>query len=497
MLPASVLESSPLEYAPFCAADRILRLDGRYGSSERLNLPLRETEFTIFSRLNCSYNMHSSINFLTIVFACLVAVGLYGQQTKVEFTEFELDNGLKVLLHQDDTAPIVAVSVMYHVGSKNEEKNRTGFAHFFEHLMFEGSENIDRGEFGDYVTNAGGVLNANTSYDRTYYFEILPSNELELALWLESERMLHAKVDSVGIETQREVVKEERRQRIDNVPYGTVLQNLGALAFEGTPYSWPVIGFMEDLNAASDDDYVNFYKKFYVPNNAILSIAGDLDIEQTKALVEQYFGSIPAGEEIQRPKIGGILLGQTIRDTVYDNIQLPLVAIGYRIPPQGTDDYYALSMLNKVLSDGQSSRLYKTLVDERQLALQVGSIPLALEDIGLALGFGIANQGVNSGEMEEAMIEIMENAGNDLISEREFQKLKNQIESDFINQLASVSGIAENLATYEMFFGDAGLINEEIERFRAVTREDIQRVAKKYLNSNNRVILTYLPKAQP
>lgn len=441
--------------------------------------------------------MHSSINFSAIVIACLIAVSVYGQSSNIEFTEYELDNGLKVLLHQDNTAPIVVVSVMYHVGSKNEAEGLTGFAHFFEHLMFEGSKHIDRGEYDQYVQNAGGLSNANTSQDRTYYFEIMPSNELELGLWLESERMLHAKVETKGIETQRQVVKEEYRERYLNAPYGSFLLKIVELAFSETPYEWAPIGSMDDINGAKESDYKRFYETYYVPNNAILSIAGNLDIEQTKAWVEQYFGGIPKGEEVKRPVVNDGLLAETVRDTVYDNIQLPGVFMGYRIPAQGTEDYYAVELLSKILSDGQSSRLYRSIVDEQQLAIQASNFPLALESAGLSIGIGIANAGVQAGDLAEAMIAIYESAGDELVSETEFQKVRNQVEADFINKNTSAAGIAENLATYEMFFGDANLINTELDRYLAVTRADIQRVAKKYFQESNRVLLIYLPKAQP
>ena len=213
-------------------------------------------------------------------------------QNKIEFEEYDLDNGLHVILHQDNSTPIVAVSIMYHVGSKNENPERTGFAHFFEHLLFEGSENIGRGEFDKYVEGAGGTLNANTSWDRTYYHEVLPSNQLELALWLESERLLHAKVEQKGIETQREVVKEERRQRVDNQPYGSVMEETMKRAFTKHPYQWPIIGSMDHLNAAKDEEFVEFYKTFYVPNNAVLSIAGDIDTKDAKKLIAKYFSGI-------------------------------------------------------------------------------------------------------------------------------------------------------------------------------------------------------------
>jgi len=433
---------------------------------------------------------------LFVYFICLTGL-LSAQMNKIEFQEYTLDNGLKVILHQDKSTPIVAVSVMYHVGSKNEQPDRTGFAHFFEHLLFEGSENIDRGEYDKFIEKAGGTLNANTTYDRTYYFEILPSNQLELGLWLESERMLHAKVENKGIETQREVVKEERRQRIDNTPYGSILEESLKRAYTTHPYKWPVIGYMEHLNAAEEKDYKNFYKTFYTPNNAILSIAGDIDYDATMEMIEKYFGSIPVktpDAEIYRPRVNEPALNGEVRDTVYDNIQLPAVVMTYRIPAQGTPDYYAVSMLGTLLSQGQSSRLYKSLVDEQQKGLYVGNFPLGLEDPGVAIAFGIANMGVELDDLEEAFNEQIEKVQNELITEEEYQKLVNQTENDFISGNSRVAGIAESLANYEMYFGDANLINTELEKYLAVTREDIMEAAKKYYSKDNRVVLYYLPK---
>ncbi len=419
--------------------------------------------------------------------------------SKIEFTEYTLDNGLHVILHQDRSTPIVAVTIMYHVGSKNEKPDRTGFAHFFEHLLFEGSENIARSEFDKYIQRAGGELNANTSWDRTFYHEVLPSNQLELGLWLESERLLHAKVDQKGIETQREVVKEERRQRVDNQPYGSLLEEMFKRAYQQHPYRWPIIGYMEHLDAAQEADYVNFYKDFYVPENAILSIAGDINMEQTKQLIQKYFGSIPKGKKpVYRPNIVEPPLEKEIRDTIYDNVQLAAVVQGYRIPAQGTEDFYAVSMLGTLLSGGESSRLYRALVDEQQKALFVGNFPLDMEDPGLSLVFGISNIGIDPKDMENSIDAEIEKVQQALVGEAEFQKLRNQMESQFITRNSSMLGIAENLANYKMYYGDANLINTELDRYMRVTREDIQRVAKKYFHKDNRVVLYYLPKsAQP
>ena len=430
------------------------------------------------------------------LFSFLMAINLtYSQSTKIDFEEYELKNGLKVLLHENHRTPIVAVSVMYHVGAKNEQPDRTGFAHFFEHLLFEGSENIERGEFFKYIENAGGTNNANTTNDRTFYYEVLPSNQLELGLWLESERMLHAKIDTIGVETQNEVVKEEKRLRIDNQPYGSFLAEVNKRAFKVHPYRWTTIGEMEHLDAATLGEFMDFYHKFYVPENAILSIAGDIDLPATKKLIESYFGPIPRGKEkIDPVSIEEPPMKEEIRDTILDDVQLPGVMMAYRIPAQGTDDFYAIELMSMVLSEGESSRLNKKCVEESQSAMYVGSFPFSSEDPGLSFVFGIANADVTPDKLETEVNKEFEKMQNELISENEFQKVRNMLENDFLGNFRSMIGIAENLANYEMYFGDANLINTELDRYLKVSREDIQRVAKKYFMPSNRVVLYYLPK---
>jgi predicted Zn-dependent peptidase len=428
---------------------------------------------------------------LTLLFA---GISTAQAQQKIKYTEYDLPNGLHVILHEDHSTPIVAVSVMYHVGSKNEDPTRTGFAHFFEHLMFEGSDNIPRGEFSNYVEKAGGALNANTSQDRTFYYDLLPSNQLELGLWLESERMMHAKVDSTGISTQREVVKEEKRQRMDNQPYGSFQAEIMKHAYKVHPYQWTPIGSMADLDAAQESDYVNFYKKFYIPNNACLSIAGDLDIKETKKLIKAYFEGIPKGADIVRPTIVEPAKTAQVRDTIYDNIQLPAVMMAFHSPALGTEDAYAMDMVSNILSQGSSSRLHKRIIEEEQKAVFVGAFPFPLEDPGIFIAFSVTNAGVEPKEVETSIMEEVNKLQTELISEQEFQKLQNQIENDIVSGYSSQAGIAENLAQYYMYYGDTKLINNEIKKYRAVTRDDIMNVAKKYLTVNNSVVLYYLPK---
>lgn len=434
---------------------------------------------------------------LTFGFFVMGAFSSHAQNPNIQFEEYDMDNGLHVILHEDHSTPIVAVTVMYHVGSKNESPELTGFAHLFEHLMFEGSKNIGRHEYSEYVEKAGGTLNANTSNDRTFYYEILPTNQLELGLWLESERMLHAKIDSVGIATQKKVVVEEKKQNYDNRPYGSIMIETMKRAFKKHPYRWTTIGDAEHIKSATPEDIKNFYDTFYVPNNAVLTIAGDINKKEAKKLAEKYFAGIPKGtKEIRRPEPNEPIKHKEIRDTVYDNIQLPAVIQAYHTPAMGTDDYYAVQMLANLLSGGQSSRLYKNLVDEKQLAMQIMAIPMPLEHPGVSLTFAFPNVGTDPAKLEEAIDEEVAKVRNELITDRELQKLKNQFESQVINQNTSISQRATNLSRFYTYFNDTGLINEEIERYNSVTKEDIKRVANKYFREDNRVVLYYLPESQ-
>jgi zinc protease len=434
-----------------------------------------------------------------LFFVCsFVVAQLFAQGQTIQFEKYTLPNGLKVILHEDHSAPVVAVTALYHVGSKNEDTARTGFAHFFEHLLFEGSENIKRGEFDKYVTNAGGVLNANTSQDRTFYYELLPSNQLDLGLWLESERMMHAKIEQIGVNTQREVVKEEKRMRMDNRPYGSFLTEMLKRAFKVHPYRWAPIGSMDHLNAAKLEEFIQFYKTYYVPNNCVLSIAGDFNKEELKKKIESYFGPIAKGTlPIVRPSIKEPALGGEVRDVIQDNVQLEGVFQAYRAPKQGVDEYYSFNVLSNILSGGESSRMNKTLVDSKQVAAAAQSVPFFNEDEGVLITLAIANMGVKADDLEKNMDSVVNDLKVNLVSEREFQKVKNQITTELVASNGTMAGIAESLANYEVYFGDANLINTELAKYNKVTRASVLAVAKKYLNKDNRVVLYYVPKAKP
>lgn len=423
-------------------------------------------------------------------------VATQAQLPEITFQEFELDNGLRVIMHQDKSVPVVAVSVLYHVGSKNEQPDRTGFAHFFEHLMFEGTQNIARGKYSAIVEESGGALNAYTSFDHTYYYELLPSNQLELGLWLESERMLHLKVDSIGIETQRGVVKEEKKQRYDNQPYGNWLNESLKRTFTVHPYKMTPIGDFAHLNAATYDEFYKFYRSFYVPNNAVLTLSGDIEYDQAKALVTKYFSDIPRNKNaIYRPSVVEPVQTAEVRDTVYDNIQLPALFISYKTPARGNREFYACQMLSYLLSNGESSILYRKLVDQQKSALQAAAYQMETEDPGTCFVIAIANMGYDVSVIEKEINATIDSLQQNIISENDFQKLVNQFENDVVNNFASNAGKAEQLAIAKTYYNDATRINRELDNYLSVTREDIQSVARKYFSSKNRVVLVYLPKA--
>lgn len=425
-----------------------------------------------------------------------LVVGFVSAQS-VSFEEYDLSNGLHVILHQDNNAPVVTTSVMYHVGAKDEQPNRTGFAHFFEHLLFEGTENIENGAWFSIVTENGGTNNANTTDDRTYYYEVFPSNNLELGLWMESERMLHPIIEQGGVDTQNEVVKEEKRLRVDNQPYGKFLENVKKHLFIKHPYRWTTIGEMEHLDSATLDEFLAFNKKFYVPNNAVLVVAGDIDMDTTKKMIEDYFGSIPKGADIVRETYYEDPITEQLSAKAYDaNIQIPAVIAAYRTPSFKDRESRVLDMISTYLSDGPSSKLYKKLVDEKKMALQTGAFNISQEDYSMYVVFGLPQGDFQLTDLVSEMDEEVAKLQETLISERDYQKLLNKFENGFVSSNASIEGIANSLARYYMLYGDTNLINNEIDIYRSITREEIRDVANKYLKTNQRLVLEYLPEPE-
>lgn len=417
---------------------------------------------------------------------------------KVEFEEYNLDNGMHVILHQDNSAPVVTVGVMYHVGSKDEVAGKTGMAHFYEHLLFTGTKNIERGKWSEIQSSRGGSGNANTSWDRTYYYETLPSNELKLALWMESERLLHPIVDQKAVDTQNEVVKEEKRQRMDNAPYGKIQYGMiYKHIFDKHNYGRPLIGFIEDLDNAELSEFKAFYDKWYMPNNAVLVVAGDFEKSETKDLIKNYFGTIPARTAPERVKIIEPERTSEKRVTEYDaNIQLPAIVLTYKTPSMKDRDAKVLDVISTILSDGKSSRLQKKLVEDKKKAFAVFSFGRALEDYSVytigAIPSGDTSLDDLFNEMDEDIVKLQ----TELISDEDLQKVRNKFENRFVSSNSSVEGIASSLVTNYMLMGDTKRINTELDIINSITKEEIREVAKKYLAKDRRVIIDYLPESQ-
>ncbi len=436
------------------------------------------------------------IRITTLSFITLIALSLsvFGQANEIEFQQETLDNGLHVIYNVDRSAPVVSTVVHYKVGSKDENPEKTGFAHFFEHLMFEATADMPRARIDKYINQAGGTLNAHTSFDETVYKFTVPANQIKLPLWIEASRMRTLKVQSEGVETQRGVVKEERNVRVDNQPYGDLLERMAKNLFEGSGYSWPTIGFHEHLNKATIKDFQDFYNEFYQPNNACLVISGDINVDETKQYVRDYFGSIPKGVEIKRRNTNMKEMKGTQAITIDDEkAQVPALFVGFRGPKLGSDDYYAMSLLSKIMASGESSRLYQTLVNEKELALASQMIPLSLENSGALILVDIPNGDTDVKVLEKALFAEIDKLIKGGVTEEELTKAKNIEEAGTIMSNKNTLTKAMSIAKYWAYYNDPDMINTEIDKYLDVTRDDIKRVAKKYLGTDNKVILTYMP----
>jgi len=417
----------------------------------------------------------------------------------VPIERHQLDNGLRVILSPDDRTPIVAVNLWYDVGSRNEERGRTGFAHLFEHMMFQGSANVAKGEHFALIQAAGGTLNASTWNDRTNYFDTVPSHELELALWLESDRLanLLPAMTQEKLDNQRDVVKNERRVSIDNQPYGTWEERLQALLWpEGHPYHHSTIGSMEDLSAASMDDVSRFFATYYAPNNAVLTVAGDFDHDAALAGIERHFGPIPANP-VRPPTPSGAVpdsLGGEIRETVTDQVELPRVHVAYRIPPFGTEGHQAFDVVSDLLGTGHASRLYRTLVREEQLAADIGAFvfPWAGGSTAIAC-YATARPEVEIEALETRLLAEIDRLATDGPSEDELARVRTLHAAAVEGGLEQVGERADRISQYACLFDDPEQINTEIARYDAVSADLVREVMAARATADNRLVLTYVP----
>ncbi|MDC1068233.1 pitrilysin family protein [Candidatus Kapabacteria bacterium] len=413
----------------------------------------------------------------------------------IVFVEETLDNGLQVIYHIDKTAPVVSTVVHYKVGSKDEDKDKTGYAHFFEHLMFEATDSIPRSEIAKYINEAGGWLNAHTSFDETVYKFKVPSNEIQLPLWIESQRMRGLQVEKTGVETQRGVVLEEKNARVDNQPYGTMLEKMLSNLFIGGAYSWATIGDADHIRNATIKNFKDFYDNFYKPKNAILVISGNFEYQTTKEYVAKYFGGITNSDLPVRNNIEVVPFNKDYTESIIDD-KAPLKAVfmGYRGPKLGSDDYYSMNLLANILAAGESSRLYRKLVDKEQIAVQASMMPLSLEADGGIIFYAVASGDTELEILKEEIEEEIEKIAEKGISNKELEKTKNITEIDLLTSNKDVLEKAMSLARYKAYYDDPELINSEIKKYNSITTDDIVNVAKKYLINKNKVVLNYLPK---
>lgn len=414
---------------------------------------------------------------------------------KLQFEEYDLPNGLHVILCPSHTVPLVSLNLWYHVGSKDEDPKRTGFAHLFEHMMFQGSQNIKKAEHFRHVQNVGGTLNATTNQDRTNYFETLPSSELELAMWLESDRMLALDVTKDNFENQRAVVKEERRQRYDNQPYGTVYENLLWRVFPTSGYHWPTIGSMQHLDETEIHEVQAFHKQFYLPNNASICLVGDFQRDHAMQLIEKYFGVIPSGPAIARREQVIEPITEQVRFTMHDNVQLPAVYIAFQSANAYSEDEYKLDIVSDLLSKGRSSRLYRELVYKQRIAKEINCYNLSNEKAGMFLISGIAQIGIAPEQVEEALWMELSKMRTDLAENAELQKVKNKFEAGYVRSLTEVGSRADHLQRAYTFKRQTDLANGELQRLLDVSAEQAREAANRYLTPEKAVVLHVLPRS--
>jgi zinc protease len=446
--------------------------------------------------VNCSIKRYAVLPLLLALI--MIGAGSTLAADLVPFEQYTMNNGMTVILHQDHSTPVAALVMMYHVGSKNEKPGRTGFAHLFEHVMFKGSAHVADGEHFKLLQEIGANINGSTSQDRTNYFEVVPSNYLELAIYLESDRMgfLLDAVNQAKLDNQRDVVKNERRQRVDNQPYGQAEEKiLKALYPPDHPYSWSVIGSMEDLSAAALEDVKGFFRTYYAPNNACLVIAGNFDPKLAREWIEKYFGSFPRGNAFERPKPVPVALVADNRMVYEDKVQLPRLYLTWPSARGNTREDAVLSVLSDILTSGKNSRLYKSLVYEKQTAQSVRCSQDGSEIAGQLEIQVTAKPGKTLAEMETSVNEEITKLLKDGVTPREIETSVNNTESQLINGVTTAFGKANSLATYFTLTGDAGNLNRELERYKGITPEEVVKQAKMVLSSH-KVVLSIVPEGK-
>ena len=420
------------------------------------------------------------------------------KSVQIPIQQFKLENGLRVLISEDHSAPTYSISVTYNVGSHNERSGRTGFAHLFEHMMFQGSQNVGKGEHMILVQNNGGELNGTTNENRTNYFESFPANQLDLGLFLEADRMRSLAVNQANLDNQRNAVQEERRLSLDNQPYGKTFEVLQETAYDNFANKHSVIGSMEDLNAATLKDVQDFFRTYYAPNNAVLALVGDVKAEEALALVKKYFGGIPSQPTPPAPDLSEPKQQGERRNILEDAFaQTPRIDIVYRIPAGNTPDWYAAFVLGNVLGSGQSSRLYQSLVKDKELA--VSATAFTDESRGPSLfGIGIqARPGKDLKEVEKLTYAEIDRLKSEPVADWELEKVRMVSKKQSAQRLQGTLYRAVLIGQMAVYYNDANLINTRFEKIQGITKEDIQRMAKSYLTEDNRTVITTLPRPKP
>lgn len=412
---------------------------------------------------------------------------------KIELKEFRLANGLQCYLYKDNFNPIINLSIGYKVGSKDEVPNKRGLAHFFEHMMFQGSENVKKNEHFENIIKSGGMCNAFTMFDGTVYYDVLPSSNLETGLWLESDRMNSLNITEENMANQKSVVIEEKNQVTENVPYGTTNQNIFKKVFKGSGYEIPIIGEVDDINSFTVEEAKDFHNKYYSPGNAVLMLSGDIDYDHAEKLISKYFSGISKENKIHRDKNEFNEMTEDSSMEVYENVQLPVLNLCYLIPGSGSMESYPLNYLVEIMASGKSSRLYKKLVYDKKLVKSIRIYPLTLEDAGVLIVKAMINPGADINEVEKEIYHELELFASNGITDEEFEKVRNMIEFEFTAKLQKIDNIALETIVNYLYHKDVSRINTEINKYLNVTKQDVQNIVKNFILNKKRFKLSYLP----